>query len=73
MYKFFKKGGIHWVYTTCKKEKKEDIQIAIYNAVQLGKKAEMELREEERENVEIKETKRLRELLRQKRRGEREH
>ena len=45
-------------------KKKEKIQVAIYNAVQLGKKVEMEL-EEERENVEIKETQRSRQLLSQ--------
>ena len=55
-------GKIHWVCTTCEKE---DIQVAIRYAVQLGKKAEMELVEEKRENVEIKETKRLGELLAQ--------
>ena len=59
-----KKEGVNWV-CTCEKKKKEDIQITIYDAVQLGKKAEMELVEEARENVEIKEMKRLRELLRQ--------
>ena len=64
--------GIHWVCTTCEKEKKYGIQVAIYNiyiiynAVLVGKKAEMELGKEERENVEIKATYRLRELLRQK-------
>ena len=34
-----------------KKRKKEDIQIAVYNSVQLGKKAEMELEEDERERM----------------------
>ena len=45
-YKLLKKlEENHSVCTTCENE---DIQIAIYNAVQLGKKAEMELGEEER-------------------------
>ena len=44
----------------------KNIQIAIHNAVQLRKKAEKELGEDERENVIINETKILGVLLRQK-------
>ena len=47
------------------KKRKKDIQIAIYHAVQLGKKAEMELGEEKSDYVEIKETKRQWKQLRQ--------